>query len=155
MTLDDRAKILHIEIALEHALGEVADRCHHGHDSTKRQQIASAIPARRLAPHTHQEHGAEGHHSSPDETLKALVRADPLAQRRLADCTSDEQGADVVGDNSDRDQTQRVGTDGLLKPSAVIKPKLPKFKIAAPNEPRMPIQPMARTVIDMFGIGFD
>ena len=35
VTLDDRSEVLHVEVALEHALGEVTDRGHHRHDRTE------------------------------------------------------------------------------------------------------------------------
>ena len=49
------------------------------------------------------------HQRPADEAFDGLVRADPRPQRGAAGGRADEQGADVVGDDAERHQEQRVG----------------------------------------------
>ena len=113
MALDDGAEVLHVEVALEHALGEVANRRHDRDDQAQQQQVAGAVPGGALVGNADQEHRTERQDGAAQEAFNALVGANPVAQRSLANCAADEQGADIVGDDADGQQAQRVGADGV------------------------------------------
>ena len=49
VTLDDRAEVLDVEVALEHALGQVADRRHDGDDEAEQQQVNEQLASQSLA----------------------------------------------------------------------------------------------------------
>ena len=83
-----------------------------------------------------------------DQALDRLAGADPRAQRRLADRRADEQGADVVGDDAEHDQEQRVGADVVARRRA-----FDQRRISAANEPSSPIHTTPIVVMAMFGSG--
>ena len=82
----------------------------------------------------------------PSTVLPGLIQR---AQRRLADRRTDEQGADVVGDDAEDDEEQRVGAD------VVAADVFDQRRISAAYEPSSPIHTTPIVVTAMFGSGPD
>src|SRR3954447_2122972 len=120
---DDRAEVLDVEIALEHALRQIAERGEHGDHDAEDDEVAGAVPCGRAVGETDDDHGEDGGHGSAEQPLDTLVGADPCPKWVLTCGAAENECSHIVGDHSDRQQTQRVGTDaGAEEPVGDGKP---------------------------------
>src|SRR3954451_12355141 len=104
VTADQRAEVLDVEVALEHALGEVAEWGGDADDEGQPQAVADAVPGVALVGDSDSAEHDERRHRTAEEALERLVRADPSTQRVATGGAADEQRADIVGHHAEGDE---------------------------------------------------
>ena len=158
--LHEGAEVLHVEVALEHALGEVAER---GEARRSRRRAAADDPVDHVSLRRGRAADDEQHEEACSSVppIRPSIVLPGLIQPRSGDLPIDEptsERADVVGDDAEDDHEQGVGADvvavGAGEPDRVSGCSTQR-RISAAYEPSRPIHTMPIVVTAMFGSGPD